>query len=116
VIVLAHRVGLFFRARIAELARRAGAELVATAPQAALEDEALRVGPDLILLELERADLDEVRRLRRRPELAAARLVGFGAHVDEALFSRARAAGFDEVLAKGALGRRLEQLLRAGPG
>ena len=110
--VLAFRVSFFFAARIREAARRAGATL-ALVEHGSLADEAERAEADLVLLEIERADLAEIGRLKARPALAGARVVGFGAHVQEELFAQARQAGCDAVYAKGELARRLEELLRA---
>jgi AmiR/NasT family two-component response regulator len=108
---LAFRVSFFFAARIREAARRAGATLV-QADQGSLAEEAERAKAELVLLEIERADLAEIALLKARPALAGARVVGFGAHVQEELFARAREAGCDAVYAKGELGRRLEELFR----
>jgi DNA-binding NarL/FixJ family response regulator len=56
---------------------------------------------DVVVVDLGRADaLDGVRRLRAAG--SAARIVGYGSHVEREVLAEARAAGCDRVLARSA--------------
>jgi hypothetical protein len=106
---LAYCVSFFFAARIREVARRSNAALIQS-DSGPLVEETLRAHADLVLLEIERVDLAEVERVKAHPALHGVRVVGFGAHVEEQLFARARQAGCDAVFTKGELARRLAEL------
>ncbi len=103
---------LVFRSKIHAAAERLGVA-VRFAPRGATVDEALRE-PDVgtLLADLTEAGvLDGVRAAKRaRP----VRVVGFLGHLQEGLMREAEAAGVDEVLTRGELARRLDEILRAG--
>jgi AmiR/NasT family two-component response regulator len=111
VVVLAHRLGFFFLTRVRALSSTAGATLVESAPDASLCAAIERHAPELVLLELERADLAEVAEAVQGRVVGGARLVGFLSHVREDLAEQARRAGVGEVVSKGELARRLAALL-----
>jgi CheY-like chemotaxis protein len=74
-----------------------------------------------VLLDLEKPDeaLAMIERLRgpgAAPEDRRVRIVAFGPHVLKELFQRARDAGADEVLARGALDRNMQDVLLALAG
>jgi DNA-binding NarL/FixJ family response regulator len=83
-------------------------ELVATAGH--LRDRlAAGPGPDIVLLDLgRRGILDALPAIRAA---TAARIIGFGAHVERDLLTAARAAGCDQVLPRSAFFARLPDLI-----
>jgi hypothetical protein len=64
------------------------------------------VGADVVVVDLSRPGV-----LEALPDLAGARTVGFGSHVDRELLAAARAAGCDEVLPRSRFFARLGELL-----
>lgn len=71
-----------------------------------LDDLLQATDADVVVVDLARPGvLDVVGRV------TAGRTIGFGSHVDAALFEAARTAGCDEVLARSAFFRRVEELL-----
>lgn len=62
--------------------------------------------PDLVLADVSRVDPEEV--ADAYPDIP---IVGFTNHTDTSGLRAAHAAGFDQVLAKSALGERLEELV-----
>lgn len=69
----------------------------------------------IVDLTLGETALDLIRAVREHPEPAgrSVRVVAFGPHVEHALLQRARDAGADEVLPRGAFDRDLPDLLLA---
>jgi DNA-binding NarL/FixJ family response regulator len=57
--------------------------------------------------------IDTIAALKAEPDLGAIRMVGFVHHERTDLISAARAAGADEVLARGAFAARLPDIIRA---
>lgn len=111
--VLAVVPDLFFATRISATAAEVGVPLEILAPEAALA--AIRTAlPALVVLDLHAPGdpLALVRALRADPATRSLRVLGFYAHVDQALRSAALAAGVDEALPRSAFTRRLPALLR----
>ncbi|MFN2445959.1 MAG: response regulator [Vicinamibacterales bacterium] len=106
---------LLFRSKISSAAKALGVELaVASSADAALE-KARERRPFAILLDLDGTKtrpLDLLRAFRADPELAAVRTLGFVSHVHAEVIREARAAGVDEVLARGAFAQALPDILR----
>lgn len=107
---------LFFATRISATAEGVGVPLEILAPEAALA--AIRTAPpSLVVLDLHAPGdpLALVRALRADPGTRTVRVLGFYAHVDQALQAAALAAGVDEALPRSAFTRRLPALLRGDP-
>lgn len=106
---------LFFAARIAEVARSLGIELLEAGPAGAFEI-AKREAPDLIVMDLHAIGdpLAEVRALRADPSTHAIPVVGFYSHVDQATREAALAAGVTQVMPRSQFTRRLPELLQGG--
>jgi len=104
---------LFFATRISATAREVGVALEILAPDAALA--AIRnAPPSLVLLDLHAPGdpLALVRALRAGPETRTVPVLGFYAHVDQALRQAALEAGVDQALPRSAFTHMLPALLR----
>jgi DNA-binding NarL/FixJ family response regulator len=102
---------LLFRSRIQSAADRLGIALKLAPRDRPLADAAREAGGGLVLLDLgDPGALEQIPALRA----AGARVVGFAGHVQEDLIASARAAGADEVLSKGQLVARIDEVLVAG--
>ena len=104
---------LLFSSKIRETARHTGAELVfARTPEAVLR-EARERRPPLVIFDLD-ADriqpIPTIQAIRRDPDLAATRLVGFVSHVRADVTEAAETAGA-EVMARSAFVRELARIL-----
>lgn len=105
---------LMFSSRVHETAKSAG---ITSASVRRGEDALARAREEKPLVFV--ADLgdpsvgatDVVRAMKADAELKAIHAVGFASHVLDDVLAAARAAGFDEVLSKGAFTQRLPQLL-----
>ena len=70
--------------------------------------------PSLVIFDLNSArmrPLDAIASLKREPDLATIRTLGYVSHVDAATIDAARAAGIDEVLARSAFVNQLGEIL-----
>ena len=111
--VLAAIPDLFFWSKVSGVASQLGAQARLTTSKASLL-EAANAGADLVIVDLEADALDPLEAIReilssRAP--TGPRLVAFAGHTKESLLEKARAAGCDEVLTKGALASALPRLL-----
>jgi CheY-like chemotaxis protein len=108
---------LFFATRIAGSAARLGVALEQPGPGDALE-VIRRHPPDLVLLDLHATGepLALARALRADPATRSVPIVGFYAHVDQALRTAALAAGVDQALPRSAFTARLPALLTGEAG
>lgn len=103
---------LLLRSRIAEAAQRAGVPIRLAPRGVPLSQSARELGRGTALVDLsEPGVLDELRLVKAS---GGVRVVGFLGHLETALAAAARAAGADEVLSRGQLVARLEDVLRAG--
>jgi hypothetical protein len=81
-------------------------------PDAVFAADVAACGPaDVVVIDLARY-VDQVAAIRT--QAPQARIVGFGPHVDDALFARARRDGADAVLARSQFFRDPEKALSAG--
>jgi hypothetical protein len=105
---------LLFRSKIQAAAERLDVPF-RFAPRTGGLDQALReAGGGTVLVDLNQSGvLDEVRAAR---EAGATRIVGFLGHLQTDLMDEAGAAGVDEVLTRGQLVNRLDDLLRDAGG
>lgn len=103
---------LLLRSRISEVADRIGVPIRLARRGAPLSESARELGGGLALVDLaEPGVLDELPRVKA---LGGIRVIGFLGHLQTELAQAALAAGADEVLARGQLVGRLEDVLRVG--
>ncbi len=105
---------MIFAAKIRATAEQLGVSVEFPRADAALLATARAVKPALILVDLHTTRYDFAAlaaALKADPALAKVPLVGFFAHVNTELMQRARAAGFDRVLARSGFVKQLPELL-----
>jgi hypothetical protein len=103
---------LVFRSKIHAAAERLGVPIRLAPRGVPLADAARDLGGGTILVDLnEPGLLDQIPGAKAA---GAARVVGFLGHLQRDLMDAAAAAGVDEVLTRGQLVQRLDDVLRAG--
>jgi hypothetical protein len=103
---------LLLRSRISEVAGRIGVPVQLARRGVSLSQSAKELGGGTALVDLgEPGVLDELRLVKAA---GGVRVIGFLGHLQTDLASAALAAGADEVLSRGQLVQRLEDVLRAG--
>jgi hypothetical protein len=101
---------LLFRSRIQAAAERLGVAIRLAPRSAPLSEAARDLGAGTALVDLsEPGVLDEIRRVK---QVGAVRVIGFLGHLQVDLADAAREAGADEVLSRGQLVQRLDDVLR----
>lgn len=111
--VLLASTDLFFSTRIVETARQVGASI--TQVRGGAGEEASRLAPDLVLVDLSATAFDPVAAIAEvRAASPGAQIVAFVRHEETETIRSAREAGADDVFARGAFSARLPSLL-AGP-
>lgn len=110
---------LLFSSKIRTVAKQAGVDVAfARTPPEILEQMRLRK-PALAIFDLNSAKADPINTLaaiKRDPDLAPIRTVGFVSHVDTATIAAARDAGIDEVMARSAFAGQLADILLSASG
>ncbi len=112
--VLAAVEDMIFAAKIRATAEQLGVNVEFPRTDAALLAVAHAVPPALILVDLHTTRHDFAAlaaALKADPALAGVPLIGFFSHVNLELMQRARAAGFDRVLARSGFVKQLPELL-----
>jgi DNA-binding NarL/FixJ family response regulator len=105
---------LLFRSRISAAAERLGVPLRIAPRGVPLSQAARDLGPGTALVDLgEPGVLDEIRQVKGA---GGVRVVGFLGHLETDLALAARDAGADEVLSRGELVQRLDDVLRTAAG
>ncbi len=112
---------LLFGSRIQQASEAHGLQVAFAPRDSDVLGRAREIAPTAVLIDL--ASVPDgpalVRSLKAEPALAGTRIIGYLGHTHVDLFEAARAAGADQVLAKGELTRRLPELMRelaARPG
>jgi DNA-binding NarL/FixJ family response regulator len=108
---------LLFSSKIRATAKQAGVDLTFARSQAEILEQARTVKPALVILDLNSAKTDPVQTIaaiKRDPELAGIRTIGFASHVHTELIQAARAAGADDVLPRSAFASGLAGILLSG--
>ena len=103
---------IFFWARVQGLAKTLGREAVRVGDEAAM-DAAFRTGGVVrVIVDLGSRSVDALALAPRwKGASPAPQLIAFGSHVDEAAFTAALHAGFDEVMPNSRFNRQLAQWL-----
>jgi CheY-like chemotaxis protein len=105
---------LLFSSKIRTTARQAGVELTFARTPAEIVERSRALQPSLIIFDLnsaKAAPIDTIAALKRDPELASIRTLGFVSHVHTELINAARAAGIDDVMARSAFAGQLAEIL-----
>lgn len=105
---------LVFRSKIHAAAERLGVPLRIAPRGTPLSEAARDLGPGTVLVDLsEPGVVEEVRRVKRA---GGVRVVGFLGHLETELARAAHDAGADEVLSRGQLAGRLDDVVRSATG
>ena len=110
---------IIFRSKIRAAAEALGRPAVAADGVATALDEARRVAPSLVVIDLDERRFDAlelVRALKADPATARAVVIGYFPHVLAELRERAIEAGCDRVLPRSAFSRQLHELLAPPDG
>lgn len=112
--ILALTADLMFAARIRGTAEQAGAEVVLARKADELVQKAGELKPSRIFLDLDGRAYDPievVRSLKSDETLKDIPVLGYVSHVNEQRIHEAKAAGIDQVIARGAFVKNLPALL-----
>ena len=105
---------LMFSIRISTAAKSLQADVYFERSAEKLLDTIREKRPSLVIFDLNSArmrPLDAIASLKRDPDLATIRTLGYVSHVDAATIDAARAAGIDQVLARSAFVNQLGDIL-----
>jgi len=105
---------LFFGAKLEEAGRRLGVELIVPSAQG-VAAAVRRHRPALVIMDLQAEafrPIEAIREMKADPELKAAPILGFFAHVRADLKAAAAEAGCDELLPRSAFSARLPEILK----
>jgi CheY-like chemotaxis protein len=105
---------LLFSSKIRTTAKQAGVELTFARTPSEILERSRALKPSLIIFDLncaKAAPIDTIAALKRDPELASIRTIGFVSHVHTELINAARAAGVDDVMARSAFAGQLAEIL-----
>jgi DNA-binding NarL/FixJ family response regulator len=115
--ILAAVDDLLFSSKIRATAKQVGVEVqFARTPEEILA-HARALKPDLAIFDLnsgKMAPVETIAALKRDPEIAGIRTIGFASHVHTDLIAAARRAGADEVMPRSAFAGRLADILLSG--
>ena len=105
---------LLFSSKIRATAKAAGVEITfARSPQEIL-DQVRALHPPLVIFDLNSGKTDPiatVAAIKKDPELAGSRTLGFVSHVDSSTIAAARGAGIDNVVARSTFAAQLAEIL-----
>jgi CheY-like chemotaxis protein len=107
---------LLFSSKIRTTAKQAGVELTFARTPPEILERARALRPDLLILDLNSAKADPiatVATLKRDPELASIRTLGFVSHVHTGIIDAAKAAGIDAVMPRSAFAGQLGDILQS---
>lgn len=114
--ILAAVDDLLFSSKIRTTAKLTGVDLVFARTPEEILSQARALRPDLVIFDLDSAKaapVESVAAMKRDPQLASIRTLGFVSHVHAGLIESARAAGIDEVMARSAFVAKLAEILGA---
>jgi len=114
--ILAAVDDLLFSSKIRTVAKQAGVDLTFARTPAEILERTRALRPSLVIFDLNsgKADpIETVAAMKRDPELAPIRTLGFVSHVHTDIIGAARGAGIDEVMARSAFAAQLADILLA---
>ena len=112
--IVALAADLMFAARVRSTAQAVGAQVQMARNGPDLIDLTRRLGPRLIIIDLDARMSDPVqliRQIKSDPATASVPVLAYVSHVREDLIAGAREAGAEQVLARGAFARMLPSIL-----
>jgi PleD family two-component response regulator len=107
---------LLFSSKIRTTAKQAGVELTFARTPPEILEQSRTLKPSLVIFDLNSGKanpIETIATMKKDPELASIRTLGFVSHVHTALIDAARTAGVDEVLARSAFAANLGDILLA---
>jgi DNA-binding NarL/FixJ family response regulator len=110
---------LLFSSKIRTTAKQTGVDVIFTRTPAEVLEQARRIGPSLVIFDLNSAKADPiatVAALKADASLASIRTLGFVSHVHSDIIDAARHAGIDDVMARSAFAGQLADILLAAAG
>jgi CheY-like chemotaxis protein len=114
--ILAAVDDLLFSSKIRTTAKQTGVDLAFARTPPEILEQSRTLKPALVIFDLNsaRADpIETIAAMKRDPQLASIRTLGFVSHVHTALIEAARGAGVDEVMARSAFAGNLGEILLA---
>jgi DNA-binding NarL/FixJ family response regulator len=113
--ILAAVDDMLFRSKIRTVAKQAGVEVTFARTSDEVLAQTREQKPSLVIFDLNNpkgAPIETVTTMKGDPALAGIRTLAFVSHVQTALITEARHAGFDEVMARSAFAGNLAEILR----
>ena len=110
---------LLFSSKIRTVAKQAGVDVTFARTPDEILDRMRTLKPALVIFDLNSAKADPINTvsaIKRDPDIASIRTVGFVSHVDSATIAAARNVGVDEIMARSAFAAQLADVLLAGSG
>ena len=110
---------LLFSSKIRTVAKQAGVDVAFARTPAEILAQARALKPGMVIFDLNSAKADPINTvasMKRDPEVASIRTVGFVSHVDAATITAARNAGIGEVIARSTFAGQLAEILLSAPG
>jgi PleD family two-component response regulator len=114
--ILAAVDDLLFSSKIRTTAKQAGVDLTFARTPAEILEQGRTIKPSLVIFDLNSAKaspIETIAAMKKDPELASIRTLGFVSHVHTGLIDAARAAGIDDVMARSAFAGNLAEILLA---
>ena len=103
---------LFFQAKIMEVARQIGGDIVIAKTQDAALEQTRELEPIHIIIDLNEKAYDAIDTIKQLKEQnAQIHIIGFVSHVQRDLQARAKLAGCDEILVRSEFVKKLPELL-----
>ena len=105
---------LLFSSKIRTVAKQAGVDVAFARTPAEILAQARALKPGMVIFDLNSAKADPINTvaaMKRDPEVASIRTVGFVSHVDGRTIAAAREAGVDDVMPRSAFASQLAEIL-----
>jgi PleD family two-component response regulator len=110
---------MLFSSKIRTVAKLAGVDITFARTPPEIIEQSRTARPSLVIFDLNstKADpIETVAAMKRDPELASIRTLGFVSHVNTDVIGAARGAGIDEVMARSAFAGNLAGILQSAGG
>ena len=112
--ILAAVDDLLFSSKIRTTARQAGVDLAFARTPPEILEQSRTLKPALVIFDLNSAKAEPIQTIaamKKDPQLASIRTLGFVSHVHTDVIEAARAAGIDDVMARSAFAGNLAEIL-----
>ncbi len=112
--ILAAVDDLLFSSKIRTTAKQAGVDLTFARTSAEILERSRALKPALVIFDLNSAKarpIETIAAMKKDPQLASIRTLGFVSHVHTDAIEAARAAGIDDVMARSAFAGNLAEIL-----